>query len=283
MAAARQLLIEGSVDRGFERVRDAFIENFTRRRELGAACCIHRDGDKVDPAHRTLGRVFDEEIAGPLGLDCYLRVPASLPDERLAPLEPPARWRFFLGMPLPLVLAAFNKRSVLYRALVANPGTTFYLDPEHRCVRDLEAPSGLGVASARALAKAYGVFAGDGRAPGLSPETLAALRAPAVPPRRGFFDECMRGEAKFSLGFMKPAKGFPFGHEGAFGAPGAGGSFGYADPETGIGYGYVTSRMGVRMSGDPRDVALRAAIPTPARRPAQAPRGPGTPATTAAA
>jgi hypothetical protein len=34
------------------------------------------------------------------------------------------------------------------------------------------------------------------------------------------------------------------------------------NPATGIGYGYVTNRMGVHLEGDPRDVALRAAIPT---------------------
>jgi small-conductance mechanosensitive channel len=32
--------------------------------------------------------------------------------------------------------------------------------------------------------------------------------------------------------------------------------------EVGIGYGYVTNRMGTRLSGDERDIALRAAIPT---------------------
>jgi hypothetical protein len=41
---------------------------------------------------------------------------------------------------------------------------------------------------------------------------------------------------------------------------------GYADPPVSIGYGYVTNRMGMRLEGDPRDVALRAAIPTDARR-----------------
>ncbi len=60
---------------------------------------------------------------------------------------------------------------------------------------------------------------------------------------------------------MKPSEEFPFGHAGAFGAPGAGGSMGYADPEAGIGYGYVTNRMGASLHGDPRDVALRSAIP----------------------
>ena len=40
---------------------------------------------------------------------------------------------------------------------------------------------------------------------------------------------------------------------------------GYADPEFGLGYGYVTNRMGTHLQGDPRDIALRAAIPTLAR------------------
>jgi hypothetical protein len=35
---------------------------------------------------------------------------------------------------------------------------------------------------------------------------------------------------------------------------------GFADPSTGIGYGYVTSQMGSTLTGDPREVALRNAI-----------------------
>ena len=58
---------------------------------------------------------------------------------------------------------------------------------------------------------------------------------------------------------MKPTPTWPFGHEGAFGVPGAGGSLGYADPATGIGYAYVTNRMG-GFDGDPRDVALPQAV-----------------------
>lgn len=42
---------------------------------------------------------------------------------------------------------------------------------------------------------------------------------------------------------------------------------GYADPEVGIGYGYVTNRMSMEMRGDRRDLALRAAIPTTDRTP----------------
>jgi CubicO group peptidase (beta-lactamase class C family) len=393
MTPASRPRIEGSVTSGFEPVRDAFTENFERRGELGAACCVYRYGEKVvdlwggmrdpetsapwdtdtmvivhsttkglaamvmalansrglldydervctywpefaqagkesitvrqllahqaglfafdekvdrdvvadrdrlaeimarqrpewepgerqayhaislgfyeseivrrvDPGHRTLGRFFAEEIAEPLGIDFYIGLPDSVPDARLAPLEPPSLWKRLTGMPLSVTLAAMSRRSVLHRSLVANPGTNFYVNAQRVGVRNLEVPSGGGVGTARAIAKSYGVFASGGRELGLTTETIDALKAPAIPPRRGFFDECLRGPAQFSLGFMKPTEAFPFGQAGAFGAPGAGGSMGYADPEVGIGYGYVTNRMGMNLSGDPRDVALRSAIPT---------------------
>ena len=217
---------------------------------------------RIDPLHRTLGRVFDEEIAKPLGLDVYLRVPASLPDHRLAPLEPPGLWKRLTGLPPSVTIAAMRPHSVIHRSLVANPGTGFYLDPEHVVVRELEAPSGCGVGSARGIAQAYGVFAHTGAELGLRRETLDALAAPAVPSQNGFHDDLFDGEARFSLGFMKPSASFPFGHPSAFGAPGAGGSLGYADPSTGIGYAYVTNTMGMHLQGDPRDVALRQALET---------------------
>jgi len=46
---------------------------------------------------------------------------------------------------------------------------------------------------------------------GFEKETLDLLAAPAIPPTRGFFDECLRGEVRFSLGFMKPCPNWPFG------------------------------------------------------------------------
>ena len=65
---------------------------------------------------------------------------------------------------------------------------------------------------------------------------------------------------QFSLGFMRSTPATHFGSDLAFGAPGAGGAMGFADPKTGIGYGYVTSQGGTSLSGDPRDVALRNAL-----------------------
>ena len=71
----------------------------------------------------------------------------------------------------------------------------------------------------------------------------------------------MKAEVPFSLGFMKPSTEIPFaGSPKSFGSPGAGGAMGFADPEARVGYAYVTNQMGTRLSGDPRDVALRDAL-----------------------
>src|SRR4029077_4684139 len=107
---------------------------------------------------------------------------------------------------------------------------------------------------------AYSAFANGGQELGLRQETLDELAAPAIPPMRGFHDECLMASVQFSLGFMKPSPAWRFGGARSFGAPGSGGSLGFADPAAGIGYAYVSSQMGARLTGDLRDVALRDAL-----------------------
>ena len=215
---------------------------------------------RIDPQHRSLGRFFQDEIASPLGLDLYLRLPETIPNARLATIAPPRRTEMLLNFPLRLTMDAMNPRSNIYRALVINPGTAVYFDEQRVYARNLEVPSGNAVGTAPAIARAYSVFATGGRELGLRKETLDLLAAPAIPPTRGFYDECLKGEAQFSLGFMKPCPTWPFGSPSSFGSPGSGGALGFADPNAGVGYAYVTSQMGTTLTGDPRDVALRAAL-----------------------
>lgn len=215
---------------------------------------------RVDPQHRSLGQFFQDEIATPLGQDVYIRLPEEIPNARLATLSPPSRLRMLTGFPLGFALQMVNRRSNIYRALAINPGSTVYLDESRVYARNFEVPSGGGVGTARGIARAYGVFAAGGRELGLLQETLNLLAAPAVPPTHGFFDECMKGLIQFSLGFMKCSPTWPFGGVRSFGSPGAGGSLGFADPDAGIGYAYVTSQMGTALTGDPRDLALRDAL-----------------------
>jgi len=213
---------------------------------------------RIDPQHRSLGRFFQDEIAAPLGLDFYIRLPGSIPNSRLAVLARPSLLAILRGFGIRFFLTAFNRRSNISRAL---EGSMFPHDEQRIYARNFEIPSGGGVGTARAIAHAYSVFATDGRELQLRPETLRLLSAPAVPPTRGFYDECMMGDGvQFSLGFMKHCPVWSFGSEGSFGQPGTGGSLGFADPQAGIGYAYVTNQVGTALTGDPRDLALRKAV-----------------------
>ena len=215
---------------------------------------------RVDPQHRSLGQFFQDEVVSRLGEDLYIRLPETIPNSRLATLAPPSLIEMLRGFGLRFMLEGMNPRSNIYRALIVNPGTGIYQDPQRIYARNLEVPSGNGVGTARAIAHAYSVFATGGRELGLRKETLDLLAAPAIPPTRGFYDECLKGPVQFALGFMKPSAVWPFGSAFSFGSPGSGGSLGFADPTAGVGYGYVTSQMGTRLTGDPRDVALRSAL-----------------------
>ena len=57
---------------------------------------------RIDPDHRTIGRVLNEDIAAPLGVgdEVFIGTPPSVPDERLAALVPPGWWARLTSMPL---------------------------------------------------------------------------------------------------------------------------------------------------------------------------------------
>ncbi len=67
---------------------------------------------------------------------------------------------------------------------------------------------------------------------------------------------------KFGLGFQIGTEAEPIGpNPRAFGHSGAGGSFGFADPEAGVAFGYAMNRMetGIFLIG-PRATALMNAV-----------------------
>ena len=213
---------------------------------------------RVDPQHRSLGEFFQDEIATPLGLSVYIRLPEAIPDSRLATISRPGLVQMLRDFGFRFTLETMNRDSNIARAM---HGSALAHDERQVYSRDLEVPSGGAVGTARAIAHAYSVFALGGWQLGLRPQTSSLLAAPAVPPARGFYDEVLKVEGiQFSLGFMKPGTVWPFGTASSFGSPGAGGSLGFADPEFGVGYAYVTSQMGTCLTGDPRDVALRDAF-----------------------
>jgi CubicO group peptidase (beta-lactamase class C family) len=213
---------------------------------------------RIDPRHRSLGEFFQDQIATPLGLDVYIRLPDSIPNSRLATVGRPGSIEMLRGFGPRFMLEALNRRSNISRAL---RGSELPHDEQRIYARNLEVPSGGAVGTARAIAHGYSVFATGGRELALCPTTLELLAAPAIPPTKGFYDECLKGDGvQFSLGFMKSNAVWQFGSPSSFGSPGSGGSLGFADPRVGVGYAYVTSQMGTTLTGDPREVALRDAL-----------------------
>ena len=93
---------------------------------------------------------------------------------------------------------------------------------------------------------------------GIKSATLDELKKPARAPSGGPRDLVLHVDAAFSCGFTKPCSMTRFGSsDTAFGTPGAGGSFGFADPDRELGYAYVMNHMGYHIADDPREKALR--------------------------
>ena len=212
---------------------------------------------RVDPRHRSLGRFFHDEIAAPLGLDFYIGLPPEIPDARLARVKPLSRWRGLLALrytPPAVTLKMIRPGSLLRRSFGG-----LDVDPNDRRYLEIEVPAGNGIGTARAIARAYAAFAEGGTELGLTRETLAAVTAP--PAVSGRLDEVLGVPSYFSLGFLRPGPESFFGSSPrAFGSPGAGGSFAFADPDARLGYAYVMNRLDFYLENDPREKPLRDAI-----------------------
>jgi CubicO group peptidase (beta-lactamase class C family) len=90
---------------------------------------------------------------------------------------------------------------------------------------------------------------------------LDELMAVPTSPSRGLRDRVLHVDVVYSLGLSKPVPLCVFGSsDKAFGTTGFGGSFGFADPDTGIGFGYVMNRLGFHLCSDPRELAVRQAL-----------------------
>ena len=164
-------------------------------------------------------------------------------------------------MPPRFVAALFNPRSLTARAVGIPKDIGALEDFNREEVRTVEIPAANGIGTARSVAKAYGCVATGGSDLGLTPRTLDALVKPAIPPTHGLRDKVLCVDTTFSLGYVKPFPTFRFGSsDKAFGHPGAGGSFGFADPDTGIGFAYAMNRSGFHFWNDPRELALRQAL-----------------------
>ncbi|WP_136245398.1 serine hydrolase domain-containing protein [Mycobacterium intracellulare] len=218
-----------------------------------------------DPAGRTLGRFLADEIVTPSGLDLHIGLPDSVDRTRVAHVHNWVRAETLLHlgvMPPGFVGASLNPVGLTARTVGVPRGVNaFNGDYNRDDVRAVEIPSVNGIGTARSVARVYGSAAAGGAEVALSAATLESLAAPAISPSQGVRDKVMHVDVAYSLGFCKPVPHFTFGSsDKAFGTPGFGGSFGCADPDTGIGFAYVMNRLGFHLWSDPRELALRQAL-----------------------
>ena len=161
---------------------------------------------RVDPAHRTLGRFFRDEVAVPLGVDFFIGLPPEIPPERLAsvlPFSPGRALRALPTTPWPMLLRVLWPWSLLRRSFQAFPDVNW----NDRRSLEVEVPAGNGVGTARAIARLYSAFAEGGGELGVGPETMA--RITAEPTAMATKDIVMGVPSYFSLGFLRPGPDAP--------------------------------------------------------------------------
>ncbi|QFU90745.1 serine hydrolase [Amycolatopsis sp. YIM 10] len=227
---------------------------------------------------KSLGTFFADEVAGPLGLSAWIGLPEQH-EERVAGIHYAAPFSLdellagmiaLTGLDADTVTAWINavwgadsvqaKAGELGGAL---DNTSDYFTT--RAWRAAEFPAANMVADAHSVARMYAATVSevDGIRL-LEPETVERMTEvhtdrtrmhglPAeldIPADRSFY---------MSLGFHRSCTPMPMVGPGSFGHPGSGGSIGFADPEAGVGFGYVTNLWNFRPD-DPRAASLAKAV-----------------------
>ncbi|MFE7947139.1 serine hydrolase domain-containing protein [Streptomyces sp. NPDC057426] len=210
---------------------------------------------------RSPGTFFADEIAGPLGLDFFIGLPSGERKRvsRMAYQRPAVDLTTVPAEEVPeelreQVAAWRDPNSFSNRAFaVTNPAAIDFDSPE---VQAAELPSSNGIGTAQALARMYAALIGEVDGVRLlARETLAS----ATEEQTSGKDQVLTFPSRFSTGYMLPTEGNLMTGPNAFGHTGRGGSLAFADPEHGIGFGYVMNHI-ISGSDDVRAASLTEAV-----------------------
>jgi CubicO group peptidase (beta-lactamase class C family) len=224
---------------------------------------------------RSLGTFFADEVAGPLGLEFFIGLPNSY-QTRVSPI---------VGANFGAPAGADNRgenagggeggggastgggyaSTLVARALNlggAIRDTDWMNQPAWRAA---ELPGGNGITNASSLSRLYasliGTVEGGPAQPLLTRDQVEMARTPLTSGADQVFASVgFTLKQKIGLGFWRSSPVTPFGGEGSFGHGGAGGSYGFADPENDLAVGYVMNKMSMEMLGDPRAHGLLKAV-----------------------
>ncbi len=230
---------------------------------------------------KSLGTFFAEEVAAPLGLSTWIGLPeeheprlARIDNAPLDVEELTAGMIKSTGLDADTVIAwmsaGWGPDSVAMRAgslggaldNMADPAIAYY---STRAWRAAEFPAANGVSDARSLARMYAATVSEVDGVRLL-EPATVERAIAVQTGRTRMHGLPPGldipayrSFNMALGFMRGCPPLPMLGPRSFGHPGSGGSIGFADPDAGVGFGYVTNLWDLRPD-DPRVSNLANAV-----------------------
>ncbi|WP_447039231.1 serine hydrolase domain-containing protein [Streptomyces sp. DSM 118878] len=223
---------------------------------------------------RAVGEWISAEIAGPLGLDLWVGLPDAQAGRvgRVGGIEPPVPAAGLRVRPRRNVAEAYADPGSLTRrafgaiAPAAAGQELSRPDENAPAYRAAALPGANGIATADGLARFYASLIGevDGGRRLFTPETVGLARAE----ESSGPDRVLVVPTRFGLGYMLHGGASPLLAPGSFGHPGSGGALGFADPESGLAFGYVTNGMAKGVTADPRAQALVRALRAAASGPA---------------
>lgn len=197
---------------------------------------------------KSVGAYFRDEIADPLAIDFHMGLPPEA-EGRVAEISHD-------GNPLSGI-ADFNEFQSAAQILTpVRPGLA-----NLAAWRRQGTPSAAGQGNARGLAQIYGALAHDRRIEGIEVVSKSALDQAAAVQIDGE-DLVLRVPISWGVGFaLNKSMGVYGPSPRAFGHHGWGGSFAFADPDTGLGVAYAMNFMREPQGGlDPRFASLVSAV-----------------------
>jgi CubicO group peptidase (beta-lactamase class C family) len=195
---------------------------------------------------KSLGTVFREEIAEPLGADFHIGLPAS-EDGRVADLIPPPPAPPPEQPPSELTINIFTNPPI-------NP-----LDTRTRAWRAAEIPAAGGHGNARSIAQIHTILANGGVAKGRRFMSEAGCRA-ALAPRIEGTDLVLAMPARFGLGFGLNGDLLRMKNPNSMFWGGYGGSLIIIDMDARTTFGYAMNKMGSGTVGDARSLDIIGAM-----------------------
>jgi CubicO group peptidase (beta-lactamase class C family) len=207
---------------------------------------------------RSAGDWIAEHVAGPAAADFWLGLPAAEAHRvgRVGRLQAPEPSGALRVRPKRAVADAYaDPASLTRRAFAAITPVPDENDPAYRAA---VLPASNGIATADGLARVYAALIGevDGGTRLFTPDTVELARGE----RSAGPDRVLVVPTRFGLGPMLHGSASPLLSPGSFGHPGRGGALGFADPGSGIAFGYVTNGFRSSVTADPRAQALVRAV-----------------------